>query len=338
MNKYFKKIRQYYGYCRDAAIDPPEFVSLVITHHCNFSCKACTLWLKNENEMAEDYWMSVVDQLAKFSSKSIFVEINGGEPLLKTDLVLWILEALSRQGLAVTLNSNGFLLDEKRAQKLAAAGLKKVKISLYSKDAQVHDALRGKTGAHAAALAAVERVLSFGMEVEIGILLTGYNCAGLPDFIRWMEDKHPSVKVILQPLDEIIGCQERSNFLVNNLPSELWPKGEDSEKFFQWLFTANISNIKNSLVNLVAIRSYYQNPQSVLGRNCLAGQRSLVIYPDGGAAYCFKGIKVGNVREDSLKEIWYNKGKKARKQIKHCRKFCRIVGCNFSKKMIEYLK
>ena len=54
---------------------------------------------------------------------------------------------------------------------------------------------------------------------------------------------------------------------------------------------------------------------------------------------CFKGKTVGSLKEQILDKVL--KGEKAsdeRKNIKKCQKYCRIIGCNFSRGLVEFIK
>jgi len=87
------------------------------------------------------------------------------------------------------------------------------------------------------------------------------------------------------------------------------------------------------------MREYYLAPPSVLKYRCFAGQRNLVIYPQGDVAMCFKGRVIGNLTRKNLSNILKGDfAKKERQNIRRCQKYCRIIGCNFSRGLKELIK
>ena len=87
------------------------------------------------------------------------------------------------------------------------------------------------------------------------------------------------------------------------------------------------------------MKKYYLDRQSALGYRCFAGQRSLLIYPNGDTTLCFKGKVIGNALEKNIREILRSRNaRNERLGIKKCQKNCRIVGCNFSRGLLEFAR
>ena len=201
-------------------------------------------------------------------------------------------------------------------------------------DAKTHNNLRGHELAYTHARNAIEIINKNKMQLEIGLLITSQNIKDAPSLIKYLEAL-PNTSIILQPLDERIESRESKNQDDNNLISELWPQKEDVNIFFDYVLRHN-QKIKNSLANIEAIRQYYLDPENILKYRCFAGQRSLVIYPNGDLSFCFKGEKFGNILKKDLKKI-LQKNTTQRRKIKKCKKYCRIIGCNFSRGLKEFI-
>jgi MoaA/NifB/PqqE/SkfB family radical SAM enzyme len=315
---------------------PPEFLSLIITLRCNFRCRSCSIWEKDKkNEADEADWKKMLENLSKALRPDTFVEINGGEPLLRKDLVLSLVKDLKKKFRRVALNSNGSLISEDVLSSLAAAGLDLIKISFYSLNEKTHNYLRGEQMAFSQAKKAIEMIVAKGLPLEIGLLITAQNINEAPELISYLRSL-PGVSIILQPLDEKVESPEAKLRPESDLIADLWPVKEDVEKFFAWVLS-DTRNIKNSPLNIKAIRDYYLRPESTLCYRCFAGQRNLVVYPNGDAALCFKGGVVGNILRQEATEILKN-AKEERKKIKKCQKYCRIIGCNFSLGLKEFVR
>ncbi len=336
MNKIGNKILKELSYQTGSYLVPPEFVSLIITMQCNFRCQSCSIWQNPlVEELNEDEWKRIVDKLSKTLSPDTFIEINGEEPLIRKDLVIFLIKELKKYFHKVALNSNGLLIDEEILDELELAGLDVIKISFYSLEAEIHNNLRGHELAYEHAKRAIELISKKKILLEVGLLITSQNINEAPALISYLQTL-PSVSIILQPLDEKVESLESKNKQGSQLISSPWPSGDEVLKFFDWVF-ANGKNIKNSQINIEAIRQYYLNPENILKYRCFAGQRNLVIYPNGDLTLCFKGEKIGNIISQDLKAILKNAVVERRK-IKKCSKYCRIVGCNFSRGLKEAIQ
>lgn len=336
MNKIKKKLLTEKSYWNGSYCLAPEFLSLLLTFECNFQCQACSIWKKkNEEELNPSQWQSIIEKLKNFLDKKTFVEINGGEPLLRKELCLDAIRELKKHFAAVTLNSNGSMLDQPTVGQLKAVGLDTIKISLYSLDEKTHDSLRGFPGAFQKAKHALELISRSLISLEVGVLVTNRNIKGIPELAGFLQ-QFPRVKIILQPLDESIESAESKDRQQNFLPRALWPKAAEVEALFEWV-KENNKIIKNSTVSLRAMKNYYLNPPGVLSHRCFAGQRSVIVQPDGQVSLCFKGRSIGNIEQDNAEDIFNNAAaKEERKNIRQCQKYCRIGGCNFSRGIKEW--
>lgn len=336
MKRLAKKLTLEAAYASGRYLTPPEFLSLITTWHCNFRCQSCSVWQKtNFQELSLEQWLPIINDLKTNLPESTFVEINGGEPLLNKNLVLELIKELKTVFKTVALNTNGSLINETIINELETAGLDVLKLSFYSLDSEVHNKLRGDERAYDQAKKTIELLQDKSIKLEIGILLTGQSLPGLPKLITWLETL-PNATIILQPLDEKVESGESKNAQTNQLISNLWPSRDQSEIFFNWLANRNNLKIKNSPHSLSMMRRYYLEPASIMDYRCFAGQRNLAVYPNGDLALCFKRPIIGNLSQTALKNILTNSAtQEERQSIKNCQKYCRIIGCNFSRGLKE---
>lgn len=335
-NKIVKKILLEAGYVFCRGFNPPEFVSLLITYQCNFKCESCDIWKKNVEELSEEKWLEIAAALKKYFPRETFIEINGGEPLLRKELALNLIKSLKEKFNQVGINSNGYLINNESAEEIKKTGADFVKISLYSLTPEIHDQMRGFSGAYQTAVRAINVLLKNGIKTEAAILITRKNIAEIPALIKKLKELGENLSFILQPLDETIEGGGIMDWENNFIEDNLWPGKEETEKLFEEL-KKHSRWIKNWPRQKI-IRQYYLNPKSVLKNRCFAGQRNLVVFPEGEISFCFKGRKLGGLGESNFENIF--KSKKAgeeRRRIKKCRKYCRIIGCNYSRGLREFL-
>ena len=338
LNKIINKVKIELSYYTGEYSIPPQYISLILTFRCNFRCKSCSIWKNTDfsKEITDKDWLNIADQLISFLPKSSSIELNGGEPLIKKALVLKLIKKLSSYFDEIALNTNGLLINKEIVQELKKAGLDKIKISFYSLDKREHNYLRGTAGAFDAAKKAVDIVVQSKLGLEVGILITSVNIENIPFLIEYLSQR--SAKIILQPLDEVVESSDSKNMKTNFLPKKLWPSKAKVKKLFLWLEkNKDQTNIVNSDSSLKAIMEYYLDPKSALNFRCFAGIRNLVIYPDGKLAFCFKAPAIGNCKGKDVSKILLE-SKEKRKQLKTCKKYCRILGCNFARGFKEFFK
>jgi len=155
------------------------------TRRCNLACRHCysDSTSRRYDEMSTDEAMVFLDDIAAFGSPALL--LSGGEPFLRPDLLELMGEA-RRRGLAVTISSNGTLVDRERARAVAAAGVRYVGISIDGLEAE-HDIFRGRKGAYQRSLAGIAALKEEGVRVGVRVTLTATAIAALPDIFAMVE-------------------------------------------------------------------------------------------------------------------------------------------------------
>src|SRR5690606_14281521 len=105
--------------------------------------------------------LDVADALARLGARE--VTLIGGEAYLRSD-VYQLVAHLHAAGLRVTMQTGGRGLTLERAERLRAAGLAAVGVSIDG-TAAVHDRLRASPGSHAAAMRAIANARAAGLIV-----------------------------------------------------------------------------------------------------------------------------------------------------------------------------
>ena len=121
---------------------PRPVVVWNVTKACNLRCVhcyACATPGPAEGELATEEGFAVLDDLRRFNVPAVL--FSGGEPLVRPDILKLIAYAQSI-GLVCTLSTNGILIDDPMADKLAKLGLRYAGISVDGSSGR-HDKLRG---------------------------------------------------------------------------------------------------------------------------------------------------------------------------------------------------
>lgn len=160
----------------EGAVDlaPRPVVVWALTRACNLRCVHCYAAATTgpmEGELTHDEGRALLEDLAQFRVPAVL--FSGGEPLARPDAAELISYARSL-GLACTLSTNGLLIDDAMADRLAEIGLKYIGISLDGTRA-VHDKLRGQKGAFDGSVAAVDRCRARGIKVGLRFTVHALN-------------------------------------------------------------------------------------------------------------------------------------------------------------------
>jgi len=122
----------------------PQTCFWEITRACNLRCIHClaAAGRRDPDELSGDQALALADELVRAGCGT--VKLTGGEPLLRQD---WpqLAARLTAGGLRVAIISNGLLLDQVRLERMLAAGVQAVAISLDGLR-HAHDGIRVAPG------------------------------------------------------------------------------------------------------------------------------------------------------------------------------------------------
>jgi len=115
-----------------------------LTYRCSSRCKTCTLWQRTNkaNELPLEVWQQAVDMSVELGARNY--EIFGGDALLRPDVLIPLTAYIkSKPGLTCDLPTNCNLMTENVARGLVEAGIDNVWISLDGV-ADDHNRVRGR--------------------------------------------------------------------------------------------------------------------------------------------------------------------------------------------------
>ncbi len=163
--------------------DPPGPVVIWnLIRRCNLKCQHCYTISGDVDfpgELSTSEVFTVMDDLKAFGVPVLI--LSGGEPLLRPD-IFEISARAKAMRFYVGLSTNGTLIDEDMADRIAGIGYDYVGISLDGIGA-VHDAFRGQEGAYDASLAAVRHLRARGVKVGLRFTMTRDNAEKLQDLL-----------------------------------------------------------------------------------------------------------------------------------------------------------
>jgi len=133
---------------------------------CNFACEHCSVKRFQGKNNARQFTIPDVKELFRQADELGLarVTITGGEPLAFKDLDE-LVAAIDPQKFYINCDTNGWLLDQKKAEHLKAIGVDRIQLSLDSFNAEEHDSFRHAKGAHERALKAVDIARNAGLDI-----------------------------------------------------------------------------------------------------------------------------------------------------------------------------
>ncbi|MDX6518745.1 MAG: [mycofactocin precursor peptide]-tyrosine decarboxylase, partial [Gaiellaceae bacterium] len=171
---------------REAPPVRPVGVKLELTALCNLRCPFCytdspRATRERRLDLPDDVWRGVVEQAIDLGV--IEAVVTGGEPLLRRELTLELVERLAAAGVGVTMNTNGWFVDEKVADRLGAVPGLQVKVSIDGATPELHDGARGAIGSWDRAVRAVDLLRRRAVSVHLNHVVTPANHAHVGDLL-----------------------------------------------------------------------------------------------------------------------------------------------------------
>jgi MoaA/NifB/PqqE/SkfB family radical SAM enzyme len=171
------------------APERPIGAKLELTYACNLRCGFCYTdsprrTLQRTPELSDEEWREVVRESLELGI--VEAVVTGGEPFLRRELTLELVETLASAGVGVALNTNGWFVDEEIATRLGALRGVTAHVSLDGARAGLHDSSRGVPGSWRRAIEGIDHLLGAGVGVCAVHVVTPGNADSVEDFLEQM--------------------------------------------------------------------------------------------------------------------------------------------------------
>jgi radical SAM protein with 4Fe4S-binding SPASM domain len=280
----------------------PSYVLWEVTLRCNLRCAHCLASAggARADELTTDEALGVCDELAALGAGGVC--LMGGELFLRRD---WetLAERLVQKGISTGIFTNGWLLTEERADRLLDLGVIQVGVSLDAADPHVHDQIRGMPGAHARALAAMERVARRPFRYRTVVTSVNRMNIGELDSLRdLLVERAPGFTWTVN----ITSCHDADRL------GQGRTLGREEYRRLAAFVAENRPELRGRL-NLTAaddlgyFSTRFPDLHDFEWKGCRAGLDALGIESDGSVKGCLalpSSFCEGNVREKPLRELW----------------------------------
>lgn len=270
-----------------------------LTYRCNLSCPYCYNPLDLASYRAElpvDVWRRVIGEAADLGV--LQVHFSGGEPTLRKDDLVALVEAARSRELYTNLITQGTFLTDDLIARLEAAGLDHVQVSLQAAGAGLADSIAGAS-VHEKKMDALRRVAKSGMAVTLNFVLHRANIDEVDAIVGIAEAA--GVRRV-----ELANVQFYGWALANR--GALMPTREQVERA-----GARVAAAQQRLAGQIEIDHVLADYYERFPKPCMDGwgRKFLTVAPDGRvypcpAAPAIAGMRFENVAETRLADIWFS--------------------------------
>lgn len=284
----------------------PLNIHLELTNHCNLRCIHCYVVEEKRKELTYKEITRLLDQLA--DEGSLYLTLTGGEILTRGDF-FEIAHYAKKKHFAMRLFTNGTLITEDIADKIAEISPLTVEISIYSANPEIHDSITGVGGSFQKSINTIELLKKRGITIILKTVLMKQNIAGLKEVFKFgkglnIEDHQFDVEICPkndgseEPLKYQLDGNELLNYFSGDIPQK-WEFIED----VPW-------------------------EQAVKKATCAPATIGCAISSYGDVYPCsILKLPLGNIREKSFKEIWYSNSPQLRK-VRSIKSYADLPECS----------
>lgn len=293
----------------------PLIVSFAVTKACNLRCLHCHVSAKEAmtDELNVKEAMHAIDEMASLGTEALI--FSGGEPLLRKDFVLTLAQYCEDNGVIPAMLSNGLLITPEVALQLKDSGIKAIGIPIDSVIPENHDKLRNLPGTFKKAVSAIKTCLDIDLEVIVTTMALKDTYNEMPKRIEFLSnlgvDEVAVYDLVPVGRGKDVMDQAMSNVQRVSLIRYLQGFQENSEMVFTMsggipLYPEIATEMHKShgtkSKDLLVKEFWIHNSVG-----CHAGILYFSLRPNGDVYPCtFLPIKVGNIREQNLTDIWRN--------------------------------
>mgnify|MGYP001560021070 CR=1 FL=1 len=278
-------------YIRAEKLKVPLNVLIELTQACNASCLHCYIKSAKEkftlspdnNELTLKQYKELFEELAGLGALNLI--FTGGEALLRKDF-FEIAFLAKEMHFALSIFSNGILIDENISDKLSDLQPVSVYFSLYGKDSLVHDRITGADGSFLKVCQAIKLLKERGIAVGLKTMV--------------MRDNFPQLK-------EIYSLGKESGVNTHDFGEEITRciDGSCSPQLAQLDEKQLYEYYRGNIPGPFEYREELSKEEAMKKQLCAAGTFGACISAYGDIYPCAElRVSLGNIKRESFSQCW----------------------------------
>lgn len=286
-------------------------VMFVLLSECNHRCIHCYIPEHCTPGLTTKEIFDCIDEARSLGALNI--TLTGGEIFLRKDL-LDIIEYSRKKHMRVFLMTNATLVDEKMAQRLKELYISGFSTTIFSMDENIHDEITQVKGSLKRTLKTLELMSKYNVNITVKCPLMEINKHGYIEVEKYARENGYEFMTSATIFCKTNGDDAPHNLEIKeNFPEILEDVDELTKKYF---------------------------PDKLMddeeGVPCSAGYSNICINYDGTVWPCNTLVMdCGNIKNDSLSNIWKNSKKLNEWRIKGKEKLKVCEDCKLKKKCIR---
>lgn len=315
----------------------PGFCCLGITNKCMLKCRMCYKWQDNKIEEYPtiDQYKAFLLNLRELVDDNFMINFGGGETF-SFDGLLDLVKFSAEKGFLTNVISNGWLINEEMAKRIAVSGLNWIVLSLDSLNENTHDYLRGVKGVYQRVMKAIKYLNKYCVNTKIGIccVIYDWNLGELMPLLDWVNNNDKINSIIFMAPMQPNSTGMDSQWWKGEY-GFLWPKDINKACFFidkLLEFKKDHCKIGNSVSQLEAFKAYFLYPQRFVKKTKCNLDRAVHVSAVGEVFLCYRWDILGDIRKgDDIRDIWRSEAAGGvRKKIGDCKDNCHfLINCFF---------
>jgi radical SAM protein with 4Fe4S-binding SPASM domain len=245
-------------------------------------------------ELTTNECIHLLDEMKSLGTEMVI--LTGGEPLLRRD-IYDIASHASALGLWVVMGTNGVLVNDPVAAKIAECGVKGVAVSIDSTDPAKHDGFRGGPSAWEHSVRAIDTCRAHGLEVLVQTTAMSMNYDEMPAMLDFAREKGAwsfNVYFLVQT-----GRGREMNDLSPQATARMLADLVDAQDRYRPML------VRAKCAPQFKQIAYEKGKGGLESGGCMAGTQYGRITPEGDVTPCpYMSVVAGNVLEQGFGDIW----------------------------------
>ena len=270
----------------------PLFAHIYVENRCHLKCAHC---YESETSHPADVSLSLDDYTRIFRQLAdmgvLVLTFSGGEPFLRRDF-LDIVALARRLRFAVRIYTSGTLIDEEKADRIAALKVSEVHVSVYSHDPALHEMFTQTPKSHAKSVRALRLLSERGVHTVLKSNVTTFNVDHLDALMELAQQLGADYQFDPTVKPRMDGDTRPLEFAVS--PEVLQEKVLSRAAFSPAMTAERAQALCDG-----------ENPRHEGQAMCSAARNMVSIGADGGVYPCAVfPVAGGNLKTDSFEDIW----------------------------------